>query len=496
MMTGGTLERTPLFDVFRALYTARDTAQVLIAARSEERTFYFERGQLISAVSNREAQLVGELLRTFGLADETVLFSAFEKALAEPGRGLSKALTETGAVAPFVAEACVRALAERILFDSFQWPAGAYTITPLEKPPELPVKFDRTNGSLVLEAMRRLPSNAPVPGPAIDPRSRPFVATDLLLRYQVLAVTKEENEALSRVDGSLQATDITPDPRILARLAAIGVIQFPGTTGKKDDKTAPPNRPEGLASFNTEVFGASPPPRMADLLQQQSSLVWNTYRRIDWLSLYELVGSTKEASNEDLLRAVHERARACHPDHHLKPSLSNARDALETLFKKIRMAGDTFASVDNRAGYDRSQDSSLSIAVQDTRPTTEVQHQVARANYTRARSLYEQEDYYPAYEMVKQSVEFDPEKPEYWILLSRTQRKNPKWVRQSAETMRRATQRFFENTEVWFELAEACQAERNPTERLKALKEVLRIDPGNRRAQSALAEIASMKPGR
>ena len=41
---------------------------------------------------------------------------------------------------------------------------------------------------------------------------------------------------------------------------------------------------------------------------------------------------------------------------------------------------------------------------------------MAKANYQRARTLVEMEDYYPAYEMLRQAVEFDPDKPEYWTL--------------------------------------------------------------------------------
>lgn len=129
-------------------------------------------------------------------------------------------------------------------------------------------------------------------------------------------------------------------------------------------------------------------------------------------------------------------------------------------------------------------------------PTRDVQQQIAKANYTRSRTLFEMGDFFPAYEMMRQAVEFDPEKWEYWVLLSRIQRKNPKWVKQSAETMRRAVLKIPGNVEVLFELAEACGAERNQTERTKALKEILGIDPANRRAQSALAEIAAMKPSR
>src|SRR5258706_7353896 len=98
-LTGGTLDRHPPVEVLRNLYSDRATAEVLFSSRSEERHFWLDRGQLVAAASNREAQQVGELLRTFGLADESVLFAAFERALAEPGRRLSNGLAETGAAA-------------------------------------------------------------------------------------------------------------------------------------------------------------------------------------------------------------------------------------------------------------------------------------------------------------------------------------------------------------------------------------------------------------
>ncbi|HMM36271.1 MAG TPA: hypothetical protein PKA62_16250, partial [Thermoanaerobaculia bacterium] len=124
-LSGGTLEKTELAEVLRNAYVSRKHLQVLVSFRGEERSFWFRRGRLVSASSNREAQHVGDLLRSFGLASESVLFAAFERALAEPGRGLASALREAGAVAPYVADACVRALAEMVLYSTFGVRVGA-----------------------------------------------------------------------------------------------------------------------------------------------------------------------------------------------------------------------------------------------------------------------------------------------------------------------------------------------------------------------------------
>ncbi len=485
-MTGGSLERAPFGEVVRTLYRERATAKLLITYRGEERSFWFDRGQILSASSNREAQLVGDLLRTFGLAEESLLMSAFEKALAEPGRGLARALTETGAVAAYVADAAVRALSERLFFDTFRWTNGVFTVSPLETAPDVPVRADRPTGGLLLEALRRLPAPAAQLNSPISPAARPVYAPDLLMRYQAFTVSAVEAEVLGRIDGVLTVEQIHPDQKVVARLAGTGLVHLvaPGRTVERT------GIPEGLLFLNVDIAGASPAARIAEQLETQRELVRHTYRRLDWASLYDVVGVEPDVGPEALTKGIHERARLFHPDHHLKAHLGDDRDALEALFARVREAERVFRTPESRAHYDRTLEvHGSTVSLPGSVPTVEIQKEIARKNYTRAKGLYDEEDYYPAYEMVRQAVEFDPEQKEYWVLLSRIQRKNPKWIKQATETMRRAVKRMPDSVDLWWELAEACAYERNEPERVKALKEVMRLDPVNRRAQQALAEL-------
>jgi tetratricopeptide (TPR) repeat protein len=488
MLTGGSLERTPFAEVIRALYRERATAKLLVSYRGEERTFWFDRGQILSASSNREAQLVGDLLRTFGLAEENLLMSAFEKALAEPGRGLARALTESGAVADYVADAAVRALSERLFFETFRWSTGVFTVTPVETAPQVPVRADRPTGGLLIEALRRLSAPASQLNTPLSPAARPVFAPDLLMRYQAFTVSAVEAEVLARIDGTMTVEQIHPDQRVVARLAATGLVHLvaPGRALEKSGV------PEGLLMLNVDVAGAAPAARVAEQLDMQRELVRHTYRRLDWASNYDLLGVERDVTPESLARALHERARLFHPDNHLKSHLMDDRDALESLFARIREAERVFRTPEGRAQYDRTLEiHGDTVNLPGTEPTIEIQKDIARKNYLRAKNLYDEEDYFPAYEMVRQAVEFDPDQKEYWVLLSRIQRKNPKWIRQATETMRRAVKKMPDSVELWWELAEACLHERNESERVRALKEVMRLDPVNRRAQQALAEIAA-----
>jgi predicted Zn-dependent protease len=189
---------------------------------------------------------------------------------------------------------------------------------------------------------------------------------------------------------------------------------------------------------------------------------------------------------------VHERARLFHPDHHLKPHLAASRDALEALFQKVREAERTFQSSASRASYDITLASGArdSIELPKTESNVLLRKQIAKANHA-PEVLFEEEDFFPAYEMVRQAVEFDPEEKDYWILLSRIQRKNPKWVRHSSETIRRALKNIPASIDLLWELSEACKAERNEPERIKALREILKLDAKNRRAQAALVELGA-----
>jgi curved DNA-binding protein CbpA len=491
MLAGGTLERTALTETFRTLYRERASARLVISLRGEERTFWFDRGQILSAASNREAQLIGDLLRKFDLAEESLLLTAFERAMAEPGRGLAKALAESGAVPPYVAQAAVRALAEGILYETFRWATGVFTVTPLEAPPDLPVRFDKTTGLLTLEALRRLPAGRILTGSsAVEPRSRPVLNPDLLLRCQVVTISPEEADALGRVDGTRHAEDVTRDAAILSRLTAIGLLQL--LAAHKAADLAPAG---GLEELNVVVAGSPPPTRLAEMYESQARVVENTYRRLDWSTLYDFLGVERDAPDDAVWRAIHERARLFHPDHHLKPHLAEARDALEALFQRVRQAERAFQSPASRASYDATLASGRHETIDLPRAdsNTALRKQIAKANHARAKVLFEQEDYFPANEMIRQAVEFDPEEKDYWILLSRIQRKNPKWLRQSSETLRRALKNIPASIDLFWELSKASKAERNEPERIKALREILKLDPKNRRAQAALVEIGAEK---
>lgn len=491
ILAGGTLERTSLAETFRNLYRDRTSTRLVVTQGGDERTFWFDRGQLLSAASNREAQRVGDLLRRFDLANEDLLLAAFERAMAEPGRGLAKVLAESGAVPSYVAQAAVRALAEGILYETFRWTSGVFTAAPLEEAPDLPVRFDKSTGTLLLEGLRRLPGGRGRSGvSALETRSRPILHPDLLLRYQVMTLSSEEYDVLGRVDGVRLTEDVARDAALLSRLAGAGLIQFVPA-----HKTLEPSPGGGFDLLNVEVAGSSPPARGAEKLESQARSVETVYRRLDWSSLYDVLGVERDVPDDVLHRAVHERAQLFHPDHHLKPHMTGMRDALEALFQKVRQAERAFRSPASRASYDVTLASGIheTIDLPKSESNVVLRKQIAKANYARAKTLVEEEDFFPAYEMVRQSVEFDPAEKDYWILLSRIQRKNPKWLRQSSETMRRAIQNIPASVELLWELSEACRAERNQPERIKALQEILKIDSKNRRAMAALADLGALK---
>ena len=349
--------------------------------------------------------------------------SAFEKALNEPGQGLARALTESGAVPGYVAEAAVRALSERLFFDTLQWTNGVFAVTRSTRPPTCPRKVDRPTGGMLLEALRRLPAPA-VPAqlssrPGRGRCSRP-TSSFATRRFSVSA---EEAEVLGKVDGAMTVEQIHRDQRS-SRGSRPRVSFSSWRRGGPSRRAACPRSPVP----ERRDRGSAAAARVAEQNELQREVVWNTYRRLDWATHYDLLGVEPEDAARPRERAP--RARAHVPPRPSSQVASRGRPRGPRGAVRPRPDAErAFRTPEARAAYDRTLEVSAdTVALPGTAPTLEVQKEIARKNYTRAKVLYEEEDFYPAYEMTRQAVEFDPGQKEYWVLLSRIQRKNPKWV--------------------------------------------------------------------
>jgi curved DNA-binding protein CbpA len=168
-------------------------------------------------------------------------------------------------------------------------------------------------------------------------------------------------------------------------------------------------------------------------------LVHNTWRRIDWLSHYDLLGVGREASADEVRRAYLDKSRLFHPDLRHRPDLAGMERELTAVFDRVKAAHDTLVDADARAAYDQELDQAPGMFSEEVAADPVARRQLAARNFDRAVELIHAKDYFPAVELLREAVHFAPERPEYLFRLGEVELKNENWVERGLENLREAT---------------------------------------------------------
>jgi curved DNA-binding protein CbpA len=232
-----------------------------------------------------------------------------------------------------------------------------------------------------------------------------------------------------------------------------------------------------------------------------AELVKNTYRRIDWLTHYELLGVPRDASPEKVSEAYFERSRLFHPDLRHREDLATFEKELSAVFERMKKAFETLSDPENRALYDQALDAApVPNFMKESSADPETRRRQAAQNFRRARELIEEKDYHPAVEMLREAVRFVPENPEYRYMLSQVELKNPNWTDQGLNNLKEAARLDSRRVAFSIEAARALLEHKRPHEAEPFARRAVSLDPSPeneellRRVLSAAGE-APPSPG-
>jgi len=430
----GSLAETPLPQVLRRIFLEQLKGTLSLVRGDETRHLFFEKGELRTATSSREGQRIGAFLKRRGWITDEELTWALET-VAKQGRArLGKILVEKGLVSRAVLDAEIRRLVEEIVFSTFEWDTGDYRFQPSTGVLDPDVALTLSTAAIIVEGIRRLPENEIFRERLGDGRQIPMLAADPMSRYQYLPLAPQEAYLLSRIDGvfdveallKIGGTSRGATAKTLYALLSCGIVEW-----KKEGVAAPRETADGFAALNVEVQ-AQPSPRTP----AHSELIRNTYRRIDWLTHYELLGISPEATQEEIDRAYFERSRLFHPDLRHREDLASFEKELTAVFERLKVAHGILSDPKGRAEYDESVVSApVPVAVAETSSDPKARQQLAAESYKRAKKLIEEKDFHPAVEMLREAIRFVPDNAEYRFTLAQVELKNAKWTDRGLENL-------------------------------------------------------------
>jgi tetratricopeptide (TPR) repeat protein len=121
------------------------------------------------------------------------------------------------------------------------------------------------------------------------------------------------------------------------------------------------------------------------------------------------------------------------------------------------------------------------------------QRSIAEQNFTRARELSSQNDFYGAIVLLKQAVEYAPDNAQAWFLLGSCQERNPKWRREAAESFQMALSVDPNFIDAMISLGDLYKIEGLISRAQTCYEDVLKISPENAQAKS---RVQALKKGR
>ncbi|HET7451967.1 MAG TPA: diguanylate cyclase, partial [Thermoanaerobaculia bacterium] len=358
------------------------------------------------AISSRPEQRLGAFLRNRGQLTEEQLNEALTEANRRENAYFGEILLEKGWVAADVLVSEVRRLSERIVVLTFPWSTGKWRFARREKAidPRLAVALDTP--ALVFEGVARLPESERFAERIGGPDAVPY-------RGKAAPSLRSASPAglfLSRVDGRATVGELLRNgpgnPANAAKL--LYGFRCAGWARWREDGTGEP--------FDREKFE-------------------ETWRRIDWISHYDLLGVAPSASEEEIRNAVDRLQASLDTPELAEPAL--ARKA-EAILARLAEAEATLTDRSRRSAYGRELSGAIPITAGATDGDADLRRETAISSYRRAQELIRERDYYPAVKMLEQAARWDPEIAEYRFLLGVTQRRNPMWRERAIENLREA----------------------------------------------------------
>jgi len=473
----GSLSETPLPQVLRRIFLEGLKGTLSLVHGDETRHLFFEKGELRTATSSREGQRIGAFLKRRGCITDTDLNWALDTVARQDRARLGKILVERGLVSRTVLDAEMRRLVEEIVFSTFAWDAGEYKYQASAGVLDPDVALSLSTAAIIVEGIRRLPESEMFRERLGEGHRVPILATDPMSRYQYLPLTPQEAYLLSRIDGILDVDSLLKiagasrgaTAKILYGLVSCGIVEW-----KQEGAARPASGRGGFHGLNVEV-SAQP----AERSPGHAELVKNTYRRIDWLTHYELLGIPRDAPPEKVSEAYFERSRLFHPDLRHREDLGKFEKELNAVFERMRAAYETLSEADKRALYDQSLDATPPALLMTETTTTnpEARRKLAAQNFRRARELIEEKDYHPAVEMLREAVRFVPDNAEYRYILSQVELKNPNWTDQGLANLKEAARLDSRRVALSAEAARALLEHKRPHEAEPFARRAVSLEP-------------------
>jgi curved DNA-binding protein CbpA len=538
----GDLTRETLADVIRTLYVDRRSGILHLAQGKTSKRIYFRKGSMIFANSDVESDRLGEFLIRQGVIDRSSFEETTEK-MKDTGHRFGRTVVELGYCTAEGMEQKVVEQIQAIIYSLFDWDAGDYRFEQHEHPVDEDIILNLSTADIILEGARRLGDIEKVRRALGDSSGILEQNEDPLLLYQKMTtLSQSEYFILSRVDGTSSMDDIfavSPLPedetlRCIYGLVSAGVLVLKGgpraesSSGRATPTTATPpakrtpappaatpkpdppapkpaatprpavSAPKRSSAGRPPVATTEPPPKPEGPSPEEIAVrddITQKHASLSDSNLYDLLGITITANEDEIKKAYYAMAKKYHPDRHHSAHLRDVHGLLEELFSKITHAYQTLSSTAERHRYDQTVkhgDGGVAASVGDGVSSKKAEHATeaalkrqAEQRYAEGKQHYDEMHFFDAIQSLREAIRLYPKK-QYHKLLAQALMKNPLWGKEAEEHFLAALKMDQFDAECALGLGQIYEDRGMMTRAQKMYEQAATYDPENQDVQNKI----------
>jgi len=419
------IEITPFAVIAGDILLNRRTGQLTILRNPLRKVLHWSQGELVLITSsNPDDSLAAYLVQRGALPAD----KAMQVGAAEPTEAVAR-FHELGGLDLSLRQSLLRdwMAAQFLPLFSLDEGTAAFTDNPAIEPEKR--VFLQSTAVLVLEGIRSITNGLVLRRSLGDLKREIEPGRDARMSLDTVPLTEAERQIAQSLHGpsTIEAflkssgVDTVSAARVVIAMLALGVFTFVDYARQQQQMTGDDMQRdlELLAAI-----GAG---------DQRSLRAVALSRQLQQLDHYQILDVPRAATRQQISSSADEMRKRYDPA--TFPPI--VRDSVQAVNRRIDEALAMLKDPVKRQEYDRL------LAQRSARGADELQKRVAQRsiaehNFARARELSVAGDYYGAIVLLKQAVEFAPDQAQAWYLLGACQERNPKWLREAAESYQRA----------------------------------------------------------
>jgi len=455
----------------RKIHFRKLNGQLTFKREAVEKQLFFQGGDLVHAKTNIAEERLGEVLFKLGKIS-TEAHSEIERYI-DPKQNIGEALSQKGLTS------------QRNIDDglTYQMREIVLSLFPLF---DAEIVFQEKDSSAGQEAAARI--SLPY---LIEDGIRKMKFQPALERYLegkapypksqslVHLLTEEEREILGKIKGGegadalLKSLKFNPDFfwKSLYLFYCLNLIDF-------RDKDQIPGGEEKETGPAAEASRASSEEQLAEVVDFQE--------RIGTMSYYQILGVSKQATDDDIKKAYFQLARKFHPDRFNRSTPPDHRVKIEDVFDKITKAYHTLTNRELRKVYD------IRTPVAGAEDSGKDVVKKADTKFRQAKTLYSQGRFEDTIVLLQEAIRLNKTKGAYFLLLALTEMKIPAFLRKAEEHFLKAIELEPWNPECYVGLGILYRQEGMNLKATKLFHKALEYDADH---EAALRELEALTVG-